>query len=942
MRRFYVYISLIYLITCNTTFGQYFFFGRNKVQYERFDWKILQTKHFNIYYYGDMGEIAQIGAAYAEQAYEEFKVRFNHVITARIPLIFYNTSNQFEQTNTTPGLIPEGVGGFFEYMKGRVVLPSTGSLHDFKHVIRHELTHVFMATKLFRMFSEHRIPANAFPPLWYTEGLAEFMSTDEDSQARMVMRDAVINNYFFNLENIYKISGSFLMYKEGQNFLEFVAKKFGREKVLQILDNFWMYSSFNKVLAYTLGESIKKLDREWTFELKKKYYPLLKNKTPPEYSSEKLTDFGFNFSPVPYELNGKKYLYFVGNRDGYSSLYRLELTDGESENYGDLQEPDLVLRGEKSEELESFHLFQSSIDISRNGLIAFATKKGGTDAVHFFSVKLNKIIKDFQSPDLISISSPKFSPSGAEIVFQAIDRKGFGDIFIYNIKSDSLLRLTNDVYDDRDPAFGVNDKQIIFTSDRTAGKYAKKYNLFSYDLTTHRIKYITYLDANNYSPVVSPDRQSLLFTSELDGVRNIYSLKIVSGHFTTQIKKITDFITSAFNPVYIDSAEIAFSGFEKFSFNLYKLNVKNTAYDTAVKITMNFDSTDGKWEPSELKSGAERKKIKYHREYTLDYAQSQVSTDPVFGTMGGAVLSLSDLLGNDHYYFLIYNTAQVQSDFLKSFNVEIERINMGQRANYGYGVFQFSGNRYDIRESDEYFYERSFGSFFLLYFPMSKFARIESDVSVINSDKQIVAGLIERKALLVSNSLSYVFDNSLWGPTGPLDGTRARVLLAYTGDVKYSNVNYYSLIADYRHYFRLGFSTAIAVRGGIFYNEGKEARRYFMGGSWDLRGWPRWSIRGEKMWLSSVEFRFPLIDELNIKFPFVDIGFAGIRGAAFFDAGSAWDSRYTATLGDFGAGIRINLFRVLVLRYDIGKKIENNFGKLQSGLFYQFFFGWDF
>ena len=190
MGRFYKYCILILILTCDVTFGQYFFFGRNKVQYDKFDWKILQTKHFNIYYYGEMGQIAQIGAAIAEQTYNEYKVRFNYVITHRIPLIFYNTSNQFEQTNTTPGLLPEGVGGFFEFMKGRVVLPSTGSLHDFKHVIRHELTHVFMFSKLFSIYREHRITANSYPPLWYSEGLAEYISIKEDSQARMVMRDA--------------------------------------------------------------------------------------------------------------------------------------------------------------------------------------------------------------------------------------------------------------------------------------------------------------------------------------------------------------------------------------------------------------------------------------------------------------------------------------------------------------------------------------------------------------------------------------------------------------------------------------------------------------------------------------------------------------------------------------------------------------------------------
>jgi outer membrane protein assembly factor BamA len=185
-------------------------------------------------------------------------------------------------------------------------------------------------------------------------------------------------------------------------------------------------------------------------------------------------------------------------------------------------------------------------------------------------------------------------------------------------------------------------------------------------------------------------------------------------------------------------------------------------------------------------------------------------------------------------------------------------------------------------------------------------------------------------------------DNSIWGPTGPIDGIRALVLLGYTSDIKYSNVNYFSVIADYRYYYRFGLTTVLAFRAAAFYNQGKEARRYFIGGSWDLRGWPRFGIRGEKIWLTSLEFRFPIIEQIAIRFPFLSLGFWGIRGAVFYDMGSAWNDEYTSTLGSVGFGFRMNLFGVLTLRYDIGKKIEDNFSRFQDGLFYQFFFGWDF
>ncbi len=918
--------------------AQYFFFGRNKVHYEDFDWKVMRTDHFDIFYYGEMQSIAEIGAYYAEQVYDELKVEMNNVVTRRVPLIFYNTSLEFQQTNITPGLLPEGVGGFFEFLKGRVVLPSTGSLKDFKHVIRHELVHVFMTNKVYRVLRDHKLPTNRMPPLWFVEGLAEYLSTDMDSQAEMVMRDAVINNYLVGIKDIFKIFGSFLMYKEGQSFLEFAGEKYGKQRVLDILENIWTNSAFSRVLEYTFKKDLEELDAEWQYYLKQKYYPLLEKVLPLSIGAKKITREGFNFSPVSFTIDSIKFIYFIANRDGYSSIYRMPIA---SDNKP-LDDPSIVLRGEKDEEFEAFHLFQSGLDVSSEGLIAFVTKKGGTDAIHFFSIYRNEIVKRFHTRDLVNIISPKFSDNGNRVVFHAVDRKGFMDLYIYDLLDDKLYRITNDYYDDRDPIFGLNDRQIIFTSDRTSGISEKKYNLFSINLDTYEIEYITYLNAHNFSPLLSADKKKLLFISELDDVRNIWEINIEENQFSKQIKRITRFITSVFTPVYLDSSSIALSGFENFSINIYVINNYQTVLDSVELITMEIDSAKDKWMANRIQLPSERKKIEYEKEYALDFAQSVVTTDPIFGTRGGAILSLSDLLGDDRYHLLIYNSANVQSDFLRSFNIILQRSNLGKRVNYGYGVFHLSGRRYDLRDPDEFFFERTFGGFFGINFPVSKFQRLEANITVANSDKEIITGVIERKALLVTNTIAYIHDNSLWGPTGPLAGSRGILLLGYTSDIKFSNVNYFSVVADYRYYARVALTTLFAFRVALFYNEGKEARRYVIGGSWDLRGYPRFSIRAKQIWFTSVEFRFPLIDQLNIKFPILSLGFFGIRGAFFFDMAGIGDNGFKETLGSVGGGIRLNVFGVLTLRYDIGKKIENNFTRFQDGLFYQFFFGWDF
>ncbi|MEW5841964.1 MAG: BamA/TamA family outer membrane protein [Bacteroidota bacterium] len=917
--------------------AQFYFFGRNKVQYEKFNWKVIHTEHFNIYYYDDFTELAEIGARYAEESYDILKVKFNFYVINKIPLIFYNTHTHFEQTNVTTSFIPEGVGGFFEFMKGRVVIPYMGSLGQFKHVIRHELVHVFMTSKLYNVLYDHRVSTERTPPLWFTEGLAEYWSTDWDTQSEMVMRDAVLNGQFVSLVNLDMISGSYLMYKEGQRLLGFISQEYGEDKILAIMENYWRFSKFDDDLEFTLGSKLEDVDNKWIYKIRQEYYPLYKNNYPHFVEGKKLTDFGFNFSPRILERNGKKEIYFVGNYYGYTSLMKMPYAPDTLETV----KPEVVVQGEKDAIFEAFHLLENSIAVSSNGYVAFVTGSQGRDVLHLYSVDEDEVVKNIGFNELIRMKSPSFSKDGNEIVFNGTDKKGFSDLYSYNLKTEELQRLTDDYYDDIDPAFNLDGTKIIFASDRTDGIFKKKYNLFQMDLRTKEITYLTNVDANISTPHFSPDYKNIFFTSDYDGVYNIWEMPYCSEP-AQGMKQITRFITSVYDFDFADPHTLVTSGFEMFSFQFYSIDLDKNILPEQKFVTFKLDDIGSKWLADRISLGSEKEGVKYQKEYTLDYAVSQLITDPVYGTRGGAILTLSDLLGDDRYIFYIFNNAEVQSEILKNFNVAISRVNLKGRSNYGYGVFQYAGRRYDIRDSDEYFYERAFGGYFSLFYPLSTFQRIEAEVDVANSDKQLLGDITTRRALLVSNSLSFVSDNAIWFATGPIDGSRFRVLIGYTNDVKYSNVNYYSLIVDYRKYFRLGLRTSLATRAAFFINDGKEARRYFAGGSWDLRGWDRWSIRGEKLWLSSVELRFPLIDRLSINFPFLGLTFFQIRGAAYFDAGSAWDTQYKETLGSLGVGIRINFFNAIALRYDIGKKIEKNFTQFQPKLFYQFFFGWDF
>lgn len=932
--------------------AQFFYFGRNKVQYTDFEWHVLKTEHFDIYYYPEMQALAERGAFFAEEAYKHLEVKFNHTLNQRVPLIFYSSHLHFQQTNTIGGFIPEGVGGFFEFLKGRVVIPSDGSTAQFRHVIRHELVHVFTHSKIARVMSDHRKVQDRMPPLWFTEGLAEYWSTEWDTQADMVMRDAVLNDIVVGLSDMDRIYGSFLMYKEGQNALQYIAQTYGEEKILLLIENFWKESSFSNVMKLTIGKSYREFDDEWLYALKKQYYPLYAREDSPSRAARPLVLDGFNSKPVVFEHDTTRDVYFIGNKTGYSGIYRKALrppekddgTEYSAEAYA--REPaENIIEGEKTDEFEAFHLLRGKIDVSRAGLLAFVTKSGEHDALHVFDVHKRELVESFRFKTLVSIGSASWAPDGKRVVFSSIDKSGNNDLYILNTETRELTKLTNDYYDDRDPAWSPDGTTIAFISDRTATGVRGKYNLFLYDVQSGAIEYLTYGDDNYASPAWSKDGTRLAFTCDRGGAQNVWMMdmtKPLHGAFR-EMRKVTHFITAAFDPAWTSDGDIVFTAFEKFSFQIRVIENARFVADTSSTVALiDLYNREKPWEAQSLAGSTEIKRYKYQGEYSLDIAQSAISTDPVFGTSGGAAIALSDLLGNDQYYFLLYNTAQTQDELLSSFNVAVSRISLAKRTSYAYGIYRFSGRRYDLTDRDEFFFERVFGGYFALSYPLTKFQRIEASVSLSNSNKDADLRIEDRKALFLSNSLAFVHDNSLWGPSGPLDGSRFSITLAYTSDIQYSNANYYSIIFDYRHYLRLSQRSAYAMRYWLWYNGGREARRFVMGGSWDLRGWPRWSIRGEKLWLTSHELRFPFLDALALQFPFGGIVFSSLRGALFFDAGSAWDDKYRETLGSVGGGIRMNFGGVLVLRYDIGKRIEDNFKRFQQGLFHQFFFGWDF
>jgi hypothetical protein len=207
-------------------------FGQNKVQYQSFDWRVLETEHFQIHFYSEEREAAEETARMAERGYDYLSGFFDHQFEEKIPLILYSRHQDFEQSNVISGLISEGTGGVTESLKGRVTLPLTGSYAELNHVLVHELVHAFQFDMLKRTFLGQSAAMSL--PLWMMEGMAEWVSNGMDPVTAMWVMDAQRHDKIPSVQDMASVY-DIRVYRMGQAIYEVIAANFGPERVRRIL-----------------------------------------------------------------------------------------------------------------------------------------------------------------------------------------------------------------------------------------------------------------------------------------------------------------------------------------------------------------------------------------------------------------------------------------------------------------------------------------------------------------------------------------------------------------------------------------------------------------------------------------------------------------------------------------------------------------------------------
>jgi Tol biopolymer transport system component len=918
MKKLYL-VFLLIVLSSQVVFGQSF--GQNKVQYRQFEWKFIKSPHFDIYFYGDDETLAKFTSQVAEQSYEQVSKHMRWNLRKPVSIIVYNSHNDFQQTNVTYSYMGEGIGGVTELFKNRVVIPFEGSYEQFRHVIHHELVHAVINDMVYGG-SVQSIVSGAQRlslPLWVNEGIAEYLSTNWDTRADMILRDLSINDYIPNVKEL----DYYMAYKGGQSVWRFIAQKYGREKVGEIYISMKKSQNAERGYEKALGMDFDDLTDQWHKYLKKEYWPDVAGRDAVEDIATRLTDHSekknyYNISPA-ISPDGSK-IAILSDRSLYADIYLIDAFNG--------KEIKRLIKGNRSIDFEELKWLQPGISWSPDGKhIVIAAKAGEIDAFHIVNVENGKSEKI--SFDLDGLFTANWSPDGERLVF--VGNKGSSsDIYLYGLVSGELINLTNDIFSDAEPVWSKDGSKIAFVSDRGGynneiGQNASdiadtedinmadlqydQTDIFLIDLQSGKISQVTKTDYNENYPIFSNTENKLLYTADDQGVWNIFVHDLESNvaypvtNIQTGIQQLT---------LSKDDEVLAFGGFSKRGWDIYTFTAPLKRERKTVEPTKYFTSSESEDDTfTDLRLDKKRDKLQdnrpvgdyshvifleqydrynsilkdqkefagfagepdssrineeyisepYKTRFTLDLVSGNISISNVFGAQGMTYFAWSDILGDHQIYF----GTEMQLS-LENTDYVISYAYLKQRSDYYVNLFQtadfFRISSYHIGRLRHYGVSGSVSR------PFSKYHRFEVGLSYHRINYQIwFDNPFRQEPQVISNDglaavlpgASWVYDNATWDFTGPTDGYRHNVSYLVSPRIGKEGIQFHTLKLDFRKYYRFSRFYSVAARVMVGKSVGHDAQKFFLGGvyAW-LFG--RGETDGQK---DSGQFRDVLLDTTN-------------------------------------------------------------------------------
>lgn len=915
-------ISIILLSLFNQT-GLFAQFGKNKVQYEKFEWKYLETKHFNIYYHQDGYYLGNYAAIEAEKALLKIQSELNYKITNRISFVVFNSHNQFQQNNVISQFLQEGIGGVTQLYKNNIVVPFQGDYKQFQHVIFHELVHGVLNDMFHGGTLQSSLANNGFfIPLWLNEGLCEYLSNGGmDTQTDMFMRDLTINE---ELPPLDRIEG-YNAYRVGQTFYWYISEKYGKPKVGEFINKLKIQRNVEQAFQRTFSLTIEEFSEKWLKDMKKYFLPDLDVFEDISDFSDKVTDrkkIGNFYNSAPaINADGTK-MAFITESKGLLGIASMDLNNMKSIKN--------LVSSFRSQDFEDLNMLSPGISWNPQGTkIAVSAKAGPEDAIFIIDEKTGNY--DKLTFNLKSIESVNWSPDGKFLSFAASIGEQ-SDIFTYEFSTKKLQNITNDIFSDKNPVWTWDSKSIYFISDR-GDKYNQKSNkdnyrvwnyevnlsdIYNIDLEGNNINRITYDSYNiKYSMAVNEDNTKLLFVSDQNGIGNIYELNLQTKQITPKTNSIT-----GINQISLSKdASILLFGIQigggydivkmKYPFekNLkekvlpYTRFKKEQAEKDKILVEINNSNNPNELKPKEdnpisygdFEVSFDNQKLvqpnpdatiimqsessnldtllspkDYKIKFSPDVVQSNPSYNSFWGLQGAIQMMFSDELGDHNIQ--VFGNLFID---LQNSSLFLNYAYLPEITDYNFSIFHMPGF-VPTQNTFARFTNSGFGINASKAFDL--FNRYEYGFDFMRVSKSFLGnvGIPEVTKFFLVPKARIVHDDVLYGYYAPRMGSRyffeAKAAPKLFGDAG----GFLSLTTDMRNYQSLTDYITFAIRLSAGASFGSNPQSFMLGG---LENWiNRTSLSG----LSPIPFETPEdFAFMNLQMPMRGYGFAQLRGSKF-------------------------------------------------------------
>jgi Tol biopolymer transport system component len=918
MRRLLTVLLVVSLFPLGTAYAQ--IFGKNKVQYKDFEWSILSTEHYDVYFYEGGRVLAETVGDIAEEAYGPLSEAMGHTPSKRIPILVYKSHGDFQQTNVITEIITEGTGGFTEVFKNRVVIPFQGSYEDLRHVVVHELTHAFMFDFLYGGLLESIFARQYLfnVPLWFAEGMAEYMSEELDTEADRVVRDAVVHQWIPPIEYI----GGYMAYMQGPAVLRYIEETYGKEKIQEIFHALRDTRNMDAALERAIGMPTPKLSEKFLDHQKKKYWPQVADRESLDEKARKLTDHekdgsGLNMGPA-ISPDGEK-IVFVSDRDGFSDIYLMSALDGKIIRR--------LLKGQRSGRFQELSAFRSTMCwASDSRRVAFVARSVERPVLYVMDTTNGDILQEIAT-DLDDLNSPAWSPTEDRVVVSGL-KDGFSDLYEISLEDETITRLTHDIFDERASTWSRDGKYLAYSSDEpwfepsaSPIEVSRTHDLFLLDMATGEKRRLTHSVGNDQHPAWSPDGKYLAFISDRSGNDDLHILDLDR----MEVTRITNVMGGVFTPSWSkEGNRLVFSVFEKAGWDVFSVRdpmdlepVEKEEQQLAARVFGDSimvhtaalewpvvpDSLLDLMEDDAPEGDGERWLSRYRVSFSPDFIGGGLQYNSAVGAGGSTQLTVSDVLGNHRFY--------LATDFFTSFE-EIDFLSyyyyLPKRTDYGIGLFHFKNYFYGTstllstpisQTETSFFSERNYGLTALASRPFNRFQRIDLDLTLMRIERKVYEYvsyvgtfpplLYKEDETLLLPRLAVVHDTALWGLLGPVNGARCYAEIRHSLQGLFgNNREVTSGIVDLRKYVPLGPGYVFAMRALGAVSSGEHAQYFYLGGGYLLRGYRDFEFRGNAAGLVSLELRYPFIKYLALGWP-LPIALGNIGGSMFFDVGSTWN-----------------------------------------------------